>query len=267
MTNIAILCLSKDIDIESNIVAKLVAIQDSKIYVYSKDRYEQGVHGLVENIEIPTECDSIAKMHNFIVKDQHSKNFAGMLHVIEDNVAIEQDPTQFISDIHKMMQSIDLNVWLNTVCDGMNYVYSKYNPRMVVEFDEDRWNVFGIDGMVFTSHANVAWTIYNMANYTEPEFLFDEQFTARMFMIIEFLARRKAINAGKDSLCLMNMYPTVKSENGVFRLGTQYDEKVPDNIMQEENEKFTAMNLNILPDNLIDNVLESLYNIFKKKEG
>jgi len=165
------------------------------------------------------------------------------------------------------MHAIKLDVWLNTVCDGMNYVYSKYNPRLVIEFDEERWQKFGLDGIAFTSHSNAAWIAYNMSNYSEAAFLFNEQFTARMFMIIEFLARRKAMNAGKTSLCLMNMYPTVKSENGVFKIVAPYDEKVSDDIMKEENDKFVAMNLNITPDNLIDNVLEILYNIFKEKEG
>ena len=187
--------------------------------------------------------------------------------MVEDVVEVTSEVSKFFDDLSKLMHAIKLDVWLNTVCDGMNYVYSKYNPRLVIEFDEERWQKFGLDGIVFTSHSNAAWIAYNMAKYSEAAFLFDEQFTARMFMIIEFLARRKAMNAGKTSLCLMNMYPTVKSENGVFKIVAPYDEKVSDDIMKEENDKFVAMNLNITPDNLIDNVLEILYNIFKEKEG
>ena len=265
MTNIAILCLSKDTQIEKNIVEKVSTVKDIKLFVYSKDRYESGVHGEVEHIEIPAGSDTIAKMHNFIVKDQHAKGFDGMLHVVEDAVSIEKDLTRFICDLRSMMLTIGMDVWLNTVCDGMNYVYSKYNPRMVVEFDDPKWQVFGFDGMVYTSHSNAAWIVYNMAKYSETAFLFDEQFSARMFMIIEFLARRKTLNAGKNSLCLMNMYPTVKSENGTFKMCTSYNEDVPADVMKEENERFTAMNLNIAPDNLIDNVLESMYNIFEEK--
>lgn len=267
MTKVAILCLTKDSPIESNIIAKLAAVQDVKIFVYSKDRYEAGDHGLVENIEIPSDCDTSSKMHNFVVRDQHAKGFTGILHVVEDVVEITNETTKFFDDLSKLMHAIKLDVWLNTVCDGMNYVYSKYNPRLVIEFDEDRWQKFGLDGIAFTSHSNAAWIAYNMANYSDAAFLFDEQFTVRMFMIIEFLARRKVMNAGKTSLCLMNMYPTVKSENGVFKLISQYDEKVSDNVMKEENDRLVSMNLNITPDNLIDNVLEILYNIFKEKEG
>lgn len=265
MTNVAILCLSKDSDIDSKIIHKLDA--DCNVFVYSKDRYESGVHGKVENVEIPAECDTLPKMHNFIVKDQHNRGYAGILHVVEDVVEVTSEVSKFFDDLSKLMHAIKLDVWLNTVCDGMNYVYSKYNPRLVIEFDEERWQKFGLDGIAFTSHSNAAWIAYNMANYSEAAFLFDEQFTARMFMIIEFLTRRKAMNAGKTSLCLMNMYPTVKSENGVFKIAAPYDEKVSDSVMKEENDKFVAMNLNITPDNLIDNVLEILYNIFKEKEG
>ena len=108
MTNIAILCLSKDSTIESNIIAKLVAVQNSKVFVYSKNRYESGDHGLVENIEIPEEYDTISKMHNFVVRDQHNKGFTGILHVIEDAIAIEKDPSKFIDELHNM--TVDLNV-------------------------------------------------------------------------------------------------------------------------------------------------------------
>ena len=264
MTNVAILCLSNDSDVDTSIVQKLDV--DCKIFVYSKDK-ESKRSGKAENVEIPDYCDTLSKMHNFIVRDQHSRGFTGMLHVIEDIVEVKQSTAKFFDDISKLMNAIKLDVWLNTVCDGMNYVYSKYNPRLVIEFDDEKWQKFGLDGVVFTSHSNAAWIVYNMANYSDSAFLFDEQFSVRMFMIIEFLARRKALNAGKTSLSLMNMYPTVKSENGVFRAIAQYDEKQPDEVMKEENDKFMSMNLNIAPDNFIDNVLEILYNIFKEKEG
>ena len=265
MTNIAILCLSKDSTIESNIIAKLVAVQNAKVFVYSKNRYESGDHGLVENIEIPEEYDTISKMHNFVVRDQHNKGFTGTLHVIEDAIAIEKDPSKFIDELHNMMAAINMNVWFNTVCDGMNYVYSKYNPRIVIEFDDPKWQVLGINSIVFTSHYNAAWIAYNMANYSDTEYLFDEQFSIRMFMIIEFLARRKELNKKENSLCLMNMYPTVKSENGTFKVALAYNENISDDITQAENEKFTAMNLDITPDNLIDAVLETLYRIINNK--
>lgn len=265
MTNIAILCLSKDSDIETNIIKRLDA--ECNVFVYSKDRFEVGVHGKVENIEIPDDCDTLPKMHNFIVKDQNARGFTGILHVVEDVVEVLWNIDKFFKDISTMMHEIKLDVWLNTVCDGMNYVYSKYNPRMVIEFDDERWQKFGLDGIVFTSHSNAAWIAYNMANYSDATFLFDEQFSVRMFMIIEFLARRKAINASNTSLSLMNMYPTVKSENGAFKIIQQYDEKIPDDVMKDQNDRFTSMNLNTVPDNLIDNVLEVLYNIFKQKEG
>lgn len=187
------------------------------------------------------------------------------MHVVEDVVEVIKDPTQFIKDIAKMMTSIKMDVWLNTVCDGMNYVYSKYNPRIVIEFDNERWKTFGLDGIVFTSHSNAAWMVYNMANYNEQKFLFDENFSIRMFMIIEFLARRKTVNAGSNSLCMMNMYPTVKSENGTFKLAKAYDEQPAAELMQKENEKFTSMGINTAPDNLIDNVLEALYNLLSEK--
>lgn len=265
MTNIAILCLTKDSPIESNIVAKFAAVQDAKIFVYSKDRYESGDNGLVENVEIPADCDTISKMHNFVVRDQHAKGYAGILHVVEDAINVEKDPTKFLADISTMMDAIKMDVWLNTVCDGMNYVYSKYNPRLVVEFDDPKWQVLGFDSIVFTSHSNAAWIAYNMANYSDNAFLFDEQFSVRMFMIIEFLARRKMINAGSKSLCLMNMYPTVKSENGTFKVVLAYNENNDEQVLKNENDIFNAMNLNIVPDNLIDSVLETLYNIIKDK--
>ena len=263
--NIAILCLDESPTVDDSTIQNLLAVNGSNVFVYCKNSQNLTQNSQIKYVDIPVEYDTLSKMHNYVVKDQVSKGYAGFLHVIENNVLIKTDPTTFIDDLVKLMPAIDLNVWFSTITDKMNYVFSRYNPRMVIEFDEPKWQKFGLDGVVFTSHSNIAWIVYNMANYNEKEYLFDEQFSIRMFMIVEFLARRKALNNNNDSLCLMNMYPTVKSEHNAFQLKSDYNENVKNELLKTENDNFAKMKLNIAPDNLIDSVLERLYIKFLKK--
>ena len=94
---------------------------------------------------------------------------------------------------------------------------------------------------------------------------FDEQYCVAMFDIIEFLARRKATHL--DSLYYMNQYLTVESEKGVFVNKTlnQSDKQTSQDVLEKENKIFRSSNINTVPDNNIDQVLERVYETLKKR--
>ena len=88
-----------------------------------------------------------------------------------------------------------------------------------------------------------------------------------MFMIIEFLARRKSTRT-PDQLYRMNMYMTIPEEIGVFHseLLPVKDDLKPET-MAEEDKIFKSLNVAFAPDNNIDEILECLWNKLKSKIG
>ena len=58
-----------------------------------------------------------------------------MLHVISDCVNILSDPSGFMNDLDSMMREFDYPLWLSTVTDPCNYIYSKYSPRLMLVND------------------------------------------------------------------------------------------------------------------------------------
>lgn len=215
---------------------------------------------------IPESCDNISKARNFINMSFKASRFAGHLHVLEDIIELKSDPRAFLDALEKMMTALDYDVWLDASCDPCNYVYAKFNPRLSIDLDREEVKKLGLSSKIlFTSHSNTAWMCYDFSKVGDDLLKFNESFDIPMFMIIEFLARRR--NTRKpDQLYRMNMYMTVPEELGVFG-ATQPSagEDFKPEQMAEEDKAFKALALNFAPDNNIDELLESLWTKLKSK--
>lgn len=214
---------------------------------------------------IPAECDTEPKTRNWILDKE--RGTCDFLHVISDNVELLKNPNAFISDIEKTMTALDYPIWLSTVTDSCNYVYSKYNPRMRVVLDRpDVCEKLGLSGeLCFTSHSNTQWMIYDMPHIANSDMRFDERFTVPMFFIIDLLARlRNRKPAG--SLRFMNNYLTVGSEYDVFRNLPNASKKPDDQKkLAEEDATFKQSGINFAPDNNMDLLLDTLWEKIKIK--
>ena len=216
---------------------------------------------------IPDTCDTLSKARNFInAFFKEEEKFGGFLHVVEDLVEVKSDPSKFINQLEKMMDVLDYGVWFNTTCDPCNYVYSKFNPRVSIDLDREDVKVLGLsDKLLFTSHSNTAWICYNFSNISDDLLKFSECFDVPMFMIIEYLARRRNTKS-TDQIYFMNMYATIPEEVGVFKYSADFSkEEVNPKKMASEDKLFKEMNINFSPDNNVDLVLESVWDKLKSK--
>ena len=123
-----------------------------------------------------------------------SKGFNGFMHIVEDCIALDRDPMQYIEKIEKTMDVLDYNVHFSTVTDPCNYIFKKFNPRLTIDVDDENAKTrLGLpDRISFTSHSNICWTIFNFNKLGDDIPKFDEKFTIAMYVIIEYLARRRA---------------------------------------------------------------------------
>lgn len=193
-----------------------------------------------------------SKARNDILRHFKSQNETRFLHVLEDTTSILADPTSFISDITEMMDVLDNNVWFNTICDSCNYIFQKYVPRSNVKCDLSEYKDVYDKTIHMCSNANTQWTIYNMSNYNDEEYLLDEDFDVPMFFIVEYMARRRNLFPSKY---MMNLYPTVESEKNVFKTIKDPEEKANYNV-KSESEIFNSKKIDHHPDSLIEPFLD-----------
>lgn len=61
------------------------------------------------------------------------------------------------------MDVFDYSIHFSTVADPCNYVFSKFNPRLSLDIDDDGIKArLSLPSTVsFTSHSNTCWLIYN----------------------------------------------------------------------------------------------------------
>ena len=161
-----------------------------------------------------------------------------------------------------MMREFDYPLWFSTVTDPCNYVYGKYNPRFIMVNDLPAMREAGVKyGLAVTSHSNTLWMAYDMAALSGQKNIeyFCEDFDVPMFYIIELLARRRE-NRHPGQLFFMNQYLTVSSEHGIFKQAPDLPALKPTTrqIMQEEDEKFKAMNVKYEPDYSMDAVIDAI---------
>lgn len=241
----------------------------SQVYVFTEkpDTSFNIANGtqICSNVNWPSTCTTVPQIRNWINRFFRTNNFAGKLHVLEDNTEILKIPTGFITDLENMMDAFEYDVWFSTTCDNCNYVYSKYNPRLAVMLDKVEYFKFNLgEKLVFTSHSNTQWIAYDFSRATDDQLRFDEDFTIAMFYIIEFLARRR--NTKKpNQVYFMNQYLTVPSELGVFKAIPTAQPATDDEALRKEDEVFKAKKVNYAADNDIDIVLEAMYNMLNSK--
>lgn len=211
----------------------------------------------VTTIKFPTVVDTEPKQRNWINDNyRNGMKFSGFLYVIAGNTKILKDPTSFMNQLEAMMTQLDYPVWFNTICDPCNYVMSKYNPRLAISLDDENYKTTTIGSkLLYTSHSNAQVIVYDMANVSDNLLKFDEDFTVPMFFIIEFLARRRNTKQ-IGQLFYMNQYLTVESEYGMFEVINTNKAEPSTDIMKSEDNKFKSKNINHIPDNNIDIVLE-----------
>lgn len=201
-----------------------------------------------------------AKLKNFVSKWLFDNNVKGFVHIIEDSVKIDNDPNVFLNEIEKMMLKLGQKTWYNTSCDQCNYVFSKYNPRMSVELDEENLKKIYDKKINWCSNANTFWVCYNYDICTFDDVELDERFDIAMYYIIKFLANRRN-NKQKGELYYMNFYPSIPEEIGVFST-----KKIENNFevsreqMKNEDNMFKEMNINTSPNMVLEEVLDDLNN-------
>lgn len=152
------------------------ALGSYDIIVYCKNNYSELLKDKnVKVTEIPDNINTVVKFKNFVINDSKSKGVE-WLHLIEDSIKILKNPDDMINDIENIMNVLDLNSWLCTVTDLCNFVYSKYNPRINLKIDIEEFQKFNINELVFCSHSNTQWMIFNLVKADESELKFSEDF-------------------------------------------------------------------------------------------
>jgi hypothetical protein len=242
-----------------DIVNKMNNIFNSKIVLFTTNDKPISI---IETIKIPSDFDTLSKRRNFVNKYFLEKQFKGFVHIVSENTLINQDKIGiFVKDIENMMSKLKYPVWFSTICDPCNYVYKKYNPRVRLIMDDPVAVENGLTNLVITSHSNLQYVIYDFENIKEDLLKFDESYSIAMYIIIEFLARRR--NTKTDNqLFYMNQYFTVESEYQAFKeISSHKDNSIDANKMKEEDQIFKSRNIIFNPDNNIDKMLEDLYTI------
>lgn len=224
------------------------------------------IKGKYETIMFPKEIDSIPKRKNFILDHAKSKGFNGFLHIVEDTIVLDRDPAQYIEKIEKTMDVLDYNVHFSTVTDSCNYVFKKFNPRLTLDIDDENAKTrLGLpDRISFTSHSNICWTIFDFNKLGDDIPKFDEKFTIAMYVIIEYLARRRA-QKKEGQLYFMNQYLSISDEIGSFHQISLDGDSIDQYKMKEEDGIFKQMKVEFAPDNNIDMVLDMFYQKVKEK--
>ena len=217
----------------------------------------------VEDVAMPQDASTSPKQKNFILRWAKQKSIGGFLHIVEDTVALDKDPSSYIASIQRAMDVLDYDIHFSTVTDPCNYVFKKFCPRLTIRLDDEEvTKKLGLSGeLMFTSHSNTFWTIYNMSKDIQE---YDEKFTIAMFYIIEYLARRKATKH-PSQLYFMNQYLCLSSEVGTFHNLPTKGQDVSPETMQEEDMAFKKMGVDYAPDNNLDQVLDILYMKLKEK--
>ena len=269
MRTFSIICVNDQAKFDELIVEKLPV--GSKILVFQRKQLdnEETASKLAKmrqnhDVEMRFYPDEYknhqTKVRNFASKTFFDEKIEGFVHVIEDRIDIFGEPSKFLDEIERMMTMPELKSWFNTSCDGCNYVYSRYNPRLFISVDEEEAKKRYEKIVAWCSNANTGWICYNMNLATFEDIRFDENLTFPMYYIIEFLARRR--NTKKPGqLDYMNYYPSIPEELGVFRYDDSVkDYKFSDEEIKENGQIFNQMKVDNHPDQNLDVLMEDMRN-------
>ena len=254
----------------SQTIAALAADgSDRKVALFLADGIDASlaIDGIekIETVKYPEGVDTIAKKKNFIIDWFEKTAQDGFLHIIEDSVELLLDPTQFINSVQNAMDVLDYASWFSTTSDRCNYVFKKFCPRIEVAMDNvEVGDKLGLkSSLMFTSHANLAWTIYRLGNGVDHIQRFNELFQVGMFTIIEYFARRRR-DKQDGQLFFMNQYMTVKEEIGMMTIHALPTNETRE-MIQAEDSLFKSLEIEFSPDNNVDVVLETLFAKIKQK--
>lgn len=185
----------KDESFASNCIElaeKLKSSIDSSVVILFKPASLKVDSKDIETVDFPDSCDNQAKMKNFMLKLAKERDPQCFLSLIEQNVKLLKDPVEFINSLQAAMDTLDYSIYFSTTSDPCNYVFSKMNPRVTIDIDdEDVRSKLNLPKQIsFTSHSNTAWIAYDLKKLDDLP-LFDEKFSIMMYVIIEYLARRR----------------------------------------------------------------------------
>lgn len=248
----------EDRNIFENILDKMQRNGEDTYYVFYKEmpKFDATKYADIKFVKIDNSVvDSRSATKNFVLKYIFENVKTGFVHLMEDSIQFIGDidtQTTFNNEIEKFISIFNLGVWLNTTTDECNYVFEKYNPRFTIKIDNESYSNRYSNDIIWTSHANTSYVIYNLDKITYDEVKFDDRFKVPMFYILEFLARRRSQNKG-----FMNMYPTIMAERGVFSKikNIKVDHSAFKNFSTEEI-LFKSLELNMQPTVNVDEIFE-----------
>lgn len=165
---------------------------DNKVLIFKKMNISLDPLENVDIIDMPDDCDNSAKMKNFILDYAKKNVVCTFFHLVEANICIDDGIDKFIAEVEHTMDVLDYSIYFSTSTDKCNYVYSKMNPRISIDLDDDDCKKLGLpEKICFTSHSNTVWISYDFSRLPDvPKF--DERFSIMMYVIIEYLARRRS---------------------------------------------------------------------------
>lgn len=101
---------------------------------------------------------------------------------------------QYADALENTMSILDYSISFSTLSDRCNYVFNKLNPRLTIDIDDfDVKNKLKLPSkLMFTSNANTAWMAFDFSKFCSKPLFFNEDFSIGMFIIIDYLARRRA---------------------------------------------------------------------------
>lgn len=205
------------------------ALPDVELAVVCRDKFDFAYDG-VNVIKVDDETASTdTKLRNYVIRKfytEHGSPSAGWMYMMDEELEIIDAVgfEQFFKDLERMLDVFGMNAWLNTHTDSMNHVFEQYNPRFTVMPDDGVMDkVLGSARPVhWTSHANTVFMALNLSCENWERFLFNEEFAIPMYYIIDWICRQKEKNESLENPDFhwhwMNLYPTVDSEGGLFKL-------------------------------------------------
>lgn len=237
---------------------------NDKVFVFKKEPLDIQCLDGIDAVNMPNSCDNAAKMKNFMIDYIKANSNCRFLHLIESCVCIDDGIEKFIMEVENAMDVLDYSIYFSTSTDRCNYVYSKMNPRITIDLDDDDCRKLNLpEKICFTSHSNTIWVSYDLEKLDDvPKF--NEQFSIMMYIIIEYLARRKASKT-ENQLYFMNQYLSIPSEQYAFHvLDIKRDPPDPSK-MKAEDAIFKLMDVDYSPDNNIDIILELFHRKIQEK--
>lgn len=192
---VAVHAMNEDADEAiDNAIESCCSNSSSKVVVFTKQSAKKIDKDCVLQVLFPDSIDTISKQKNFMLKWCQERGFMGFLHLVETCIQFNSRTQDYMDKLESTMDVFDYNVHLSTITDRCNYIFNKFCPRLTINVDDyslkRRFNL--PDKLCFTSHSNISYVTFNFKAFRDHPPLLDERFTVGMFIIIEFLARRRA---------------------------------------------------------------------------